>query len=336
MLRAIDLAHQGTRDVFPNPKVGCVIVKNGKIIGEGFHQKFGGHHAEVNAVNSVQNKDEIHGASLYVTLEPCSFVGKTPSCATMLTKFNLKEVCVGAMDPNPKVSGSGIEILRKAGIKVTTNILESDCLSINKFFNCLHLKKRPYITLKWAESQDGFIDRKRNANEVPSKISNVTTDLWVQRLRFENHAIMVGTNTIIMDDPKLTQRYTKGSDPIRITIDSNGKLLEDYKFFDEGRKIVVGNSVHRDAENLKVNTKSLLDMLLGLGVKGISSVMIEGGSKLLHSFINSNLWDEAVRIKNRDIYIEEGVSAPKIRGEITEELNFGSDHIEIYKNMQAK
>jgi diaminohydroxyphosphoribosylaminopyrimidine deaminase/5-amino-6-(5-phosphoribosylamino)uracil reductase len=333
MKRAIDLAYKGTREVFPNPKVGCVIVKDEKIIGEGYHQKFGQGHAEVQAIKSVKNKDDLVGAQVYVTLEPCSFFGKTPPCCDLLISHDIGELIVGAIDVNPKVSGKGLQKVKDAGIKVTQNILTDSCTRINKEFNTLQIKKRPFIILKWAESADGFIDRDRNLTEKPSRITNELVDIWVQKLRSEVHAIMVGTNTIIRDNPRLTQRYNNGQHPIRISFDNHLKLNNFYHFFDDNsEKVIFSNkSPELSAKILNYRESKIENAIDELGKEDIASILVEGGSELLNSFLKADLWDMVIKIRSNDLSLISGIKSPRFDYHVDEKIDFRDNSIWIHK-----
>lgn len=314
MRRALQLAAMGQGRVSPNPMVGAVIVCDGKIIGEGYHRQWGGPHAEVNAVASVADKTKLSRSTMYVTLEPCSHYGKTPPCAELIIKNGIPRVVVGAMDPFEKVRGRGVDMLRKAGVDVVTGVLEKECEELNKHFMTAHKSGRPFVLLKWAESNDGFISGKGGE---PVTLSNELTKMWMHRERSRYDAIMVGTNTIITDNPQLSVREWPGRNPRCITFDLKGRLPKDCQVIGKEGAIVV-------TENIP------LDDLLGRLYKehGITSLMVEGGAKLLQSFLDDGCYDE-VRIERSTLKIGEGIKAPKILSEnmTTEEVGGHKIHL---------
>ena len=314
MRRALQLAAMGQGRVSPNPMVGAVIVCDGKIIGEGYHRQWGGPHAEVNAVASVADKTKLCRSTMYVTLEPCSHYGKTPPCAELIIKTGIPRVVVGAMDPFEKVRGRGVDMLRKAGVDVVTGVLEKECEELNKHFMTAHKSGRPFVLLKWAESNDGFISGKGGE---PVALSNELTKMWMHRERSRYDAIMVGTNTIITDNPQLSVRDWPGRNPRCITFDLKGRLPKDCQVIGKEGAIVV-------TENIP------LDDLLGRLYKehGITSLMVEGGAKLLQSFLDDGCYDE-VRIERSTLKIGEGIKAPKILSEnmTTEEVGGHKIHL---------
>jgi diaminohydroxyphosphoribosylaminopyrimidine deaminase/5-amino-6-(5-phosphoribosylamino)uracil reductase len=316
MQRALQLARLGAGSVSPNPMVGCVIVHEGMIIGEGYHQKYGEAHAEVNAVNSVEDKLLLSRSEVYVTLEPCSHFGKTPPCADLLIKYQVKKVFVCNYDPNPLVAGQGIEKLRQAGIEVESGLLAATGRELNKRFFTYVEKKRPYIILKWAESADGFIAKK---NYKAVQISNLLSRRFVHKMRSEEDAIMVGTNTIKYDNPKLDTRFWTGKNSVRVLIDKDLSLSKTSYIFDDSQATICYTSVARS------NTSSiLLEVLLRATViepfilhdlyqRKIQSIIIEGGTILLQSFIDLGLWDEAFILKSK-LILGDGIKAPTIIG----------------------
>lgn len=314
MCRALQLAAMGQGRVSPNPMVGAVIVCDGKIIGEGYHRQWGGPHAEVNAVASVADKTKLCRSTMYVMLEPCSHYGKTPPCAELIIKNGIPRVVVGAMDPFEKVRGRGVDMLRKAGVDVVTGVLEKECEELNKHFMTAHKSGRPFVLLKWAESNDGFISGKGGE---PVALSNELTKMWMHRERSRYDAIMVGTNTIITDNPQLSVREWPGRNPRCITFDLKGRLPKDCQVIGKEGAIVV-------TENIP------LDDLLGRLYKehGITSLMVEGGAKLLQSFLDDGCYDE-VRIERSILKIGEGIKAPKILSEnmTTEEVGGHKIHL---------
>ena len=315
MQRALQLARLGAGTVSPNPMVGCVIVHNGKIIGEGYHQKYGDAHAEVNAINAVSDKSLLSESDIYVTLEPCSHFGKTPPCADLLIKYKFKKVIVCNYDPNPLVAGKGIEKLRQAGIEVEVGLLEEEGRELNKRFFTYIEKKRPYIILKWAESADGFIAKK---NYEAVQISNLLSRRFVHKMRSEEDAIMIGTNTVKYDNPTLNTRFWTGKNAIRVLIDRELSLSKNLHVFDNSQKTICYNSLKDEIIENNIFVRTPLNtsiepfILEDLYQRKIQSIIIEGGTILLQSFIDLGLWDEAFILKS-EIILEQGIDAPKIK-----------------------
>ncbi len=346
MQRCLDLAKNGLGKTYPNPLVGSVIVYQDKIIGEGWHQKTGEPHAEVIAINSVKDKNLLSQSTIYVNLEPCSHYGKTPPCADLIVKMNIKNVVIGTIDFNSEVHGKGIERLKQNGCEVVVGVLENKCKALNKRFFTFHQKKRPYIILKWAETKDGYIFPKdKNENKNPVWISNTYALQLVHKWRTEEQSILVGTNTVLNDNPKLNARNYFGKSPIRIAIDKSLKITKNYNFFDgEIETIIFTEKVQRlEGDNLsfikidfsKNVTKQILEVLYK---KGLQSLIIEGGAKTLQSFIDEDLWDEA-RVFKSENYFDGGIKAPefiKNRIESTENcLNIKqikNNKLSIYSN----
>ena len=315
MQRALQLAQLGAGTVSPNPMVGCVIVHNGKIIGEGYHQKYGDAHAEVNAVNAVSDKSLLSESDIYVTLEPCSHFGKTPPCADLLIKYKFKKVIVCNYDPNPLVAGQGIEKLRQAGIEVEVGLLEKEGMELNKRFFTYIEKKRPYIILKWAESADGFIAKK---NYEAVQISNLLSRRFVHKMRSEEDAIMVGTNTAKYDNPTLNTRFWTGKNAVRVLVDKELSLSKNLHVLDNSQKTICYNSLKDEIIENNIFVRTPLNtsiepfILEDLYQRKIQSIIIEGGTILLQSFIDLGLWDEAFILKS-EIILEQGIDAPKIK-----------------------
>ena len=336
MLRCLELAKKGFGSVAPNPMVGCVIVHNGIIIGEGFHQKYGEAHAEVNAINSVKDKTLLSKATVYVNLEPCSHYGKTPPCADLLIKHQVKEVIIANTDPNPLVAGKGIEKLKEAGINVITGILEDEAKALNKRFFCYHTKKRPYIILKWAKTLDGFIDidRSQAGNNLKYWITNDELKILVHKWRSEEPAIMVGTNTALNDNPQLNIRYWQGNQPLRLVIDENLSLPKILHLFDQQNPTVIFTAKKEESKRnltyqyINFNDNPLRQILDYLYETKITSVIIEGGKELLQSFIEQGLWDEA-RILTGNKYFDKGLKAPEIKGKIISDVEIKNDRFVI-------
>ncbi len=332
MQRALQLARLGAGAVSPNPMVGCVIVHEEKIIGEGWHQKYGEAHAEVNAINSVSDKSLLSESTVYVTLEPCSHFGKTPPCADLLIKYQVKKVVVCNFDPNPLVAGQGIEKLRKTGIEVEIGLCEEEGRELNKrFFNFIE-NKRPYIILKWAESSDGFIAKK---NYETVQISNLLSRRFVHKMRSEEDAIMVGTNTVKYDNPKLDTRFWTGKNAVRVLIDKDLSLPKNLTIFDNSQKTICYTTVDKDTHiNVSNNMEVVLlkddfrsineSLLKDLYQRKIQSIIIEGGTILLQSFIDLELWDEAFILKSK-IILEDGIKAPVIGGREVLRDNLGNN-----------
>ncbi len=337
MQRCIDLARNGKGRVAPNPMVGSIIVYNDEIIGEGYHEYFGGPHAEVNAINSVANKELLSESTLYVNLEPCSHTGKTPPCSNLIVENKLKEVVIGSIDPNSLVAGKGIEKLESAGIKVVTGLLLDECNELNKRFFTFHREKRPFIILKWAQSKDGYLDINRNAGTPigPNWISNSLSRMLVHKWRSVETGIMVGTNTVVYDNPGLDTRLWPGKSPTRIIIDRQSRVATDAKVFDGSvLTIVFTEKEKEDSDNLKYVvvdfSKDILPQVLRhLYDCEISSLMVEGGKELLQSFINSGLWDEA-RVFKGQTNFESGILAPELLASSRSTKKILDDRLIIY------
>ena len=319
MRRCIQLAKNGLGTTYPNPLVGSVIVYENKIIGEGWHRQSGMPHAEVNAINSVKNKQLLKNATIYINLEPCSHTGKTPPCANLIIEKQIKNVVIGCKDPNPKVAGNGIKLLKKSGLKVTCSILENECEHLNKRFFSFFLKKSPYIILKWAETLDGFISPNEKNEKKPVWISNKYSRQLVHQWRAEEQAILVGTQTIVEDNPSLNTRDWYGNSPICILIDKSLRISKDYKIYRNTSKTIV--ITEKQSKNKKdhffesINFNKPIANQIGtiLYSHGIQSVIIEGGAQTLQTFIDENLWDEA-RVFSGPITFNNGTKAPIISG----------------------
>ena len=297
MMRCIQLAQNGKLGAAPNPMVGAVVVCDGRIIGEGYHAKCGEAHAEVNAINSVKDESLLRRSTLYVSLEPCAHYGKTPPCAKLIVSKGIPKVVIGCQDPFSKVAGKGIEILKQAGCEVVVGVLEKACQDLNKAFFTVQLKHRPFITLKWAQSADGFMDVERNDGE-PVKLSSPLTQLIAHKRRAEHQAIIVGTQTARLDNPSLNVRDWCGPQPLRIVIDKDLSLPRHLHLFDGSQPTLVvteKNETIAGAMTLQVDfNQSILPQLMEeLQRRNIQSLLVEGGSKLLQSFIDEGLWDEA-------------------------------------------
>jgi diaminohydroxyphosphoribosylaminopyrimidine deaminase/5-amino-6-(5-phosphoribosylamino)uracil reductase len=336
--RCIELAKNGFGTTYPNPLVGSVIVCNNKIIGEGWHKKSGEAHAEVNAVNSVKDKSLLKKATIYVSLEPCSHFGKTAPCCDLIIENEIPNVVIGTVDPNIKVAGNGIKKLIEAGKKVTVGILEAECNELNKRFFTFHQKKRPYVILKWAESQDGFIAPLSKSEQKPVWITNEFSRQLVHKWRSEEQAILVGTKTAIDDNPKLDVRDWSGKNPIRIVLDQNNRISKDSHIFDNQVKtIIFTNSL--TSINTENTTFEVLDFKQNLGEQilnvlykhQIQSVIIEGGSQTLQTFIDENLWDEA-RIFIGNNSFKNGTKAPILALKNSKKYSLENDILLISRN----
>ncbi len=323
MQRCIDLAKNGLGITYPNPLVGSVIVFENRIIGEGWHKKAGEPHAEVNAINSVKDQSLLSKSTLYVNLEPCSHFGKTPPCSDLIVDKKIKEVIIGSIDLNSKVSGKGIEHLKNSGCQVEVGILEKQCKELNKRFFTFHKKKRPFIILKWAETKDKFIypaiQKKRNLK--PIWISNIYSLQLVHKWRTEEQAVLVGTNTVKKDNPKLNARNYYGKSPIRLAIDKDLTISKSFNIYDGMLETIIFTSIKNIKNNNNVSlekinfsknvTKQILKVLYK---REIQSVIIEGGTKTLQSFIDQDLWDEA-KIFTGDVCFNDGIKSPTFTSE---------------------
>lgn len=331
MKRALSLAKLGLGKVAPNPMVGCVIVCNDKIIGEGYHKVFGGSHAEVNAIQQVKDQSLLTESTAFVTLEPCAHFGKTPPCADLLIKSGVKKVVIGTRDSNPLVAGKGIEKLQKAGIEVVENIMEKECRQLNRRFFTFHEKSRPYVILKWAQTLDGYLDKQRSPNEIGINwISGPETKSLVHKWRSEEQAILVGRNTIMNDNPSLTVRDYSGKNPIRVVIDSQLTIGNLKNVFSDDAETLVFNRIKNEKqatiEWIKIQETSTDNILKELFKRGIQSILVEGGSRTLQYFIIDNVWDEA-RIIVGDLQFGAGIKAPIINKLPNDTYQFGDDRI---------
>lgn len=331
MHRALELAALGRGAVSPNPLVGCVVVHNGNVIGEGFHQQYGGPHAEVNAIESVTEKAMLKESTVYVNLEPCSHVGKTPPCADMLIGHQVRKVVVSNLDSNPLVAGEGIKKLRAAGIEVVTGVLEKQGREFNKRFFTYIEKQRPYIILKWAVTADGFIARE---NFDSKWISNEHARQLVHKWRTEEDAILVGSKTAAHDNPQLNVRDWTGRNPIRIVIDRFLKLSEHLHLFDRSQKTICYNILkHEEHPNLilsRLDEEDFLNALVrDLHKRKIQSIIIEGGAHTLSRFIELNLWDEARTFSSEKTF-KKGIEAPTLHGTLISQESIGNDTLKTY------
>lgn len=319
MAHCLNLAQLGGSFTAPNPMVGAVVVCDGKIIGEGYHRRYGEPHAEPNAIRSVKDKSLLRKSTLYVNLEPCSHYGKTPPCADLIVNSGIPRVVIATLDPNPKVSGRGVEILQKAGINVEIGILAEEARHLNRRFFCFQEKKRPFITLKWAQTADGFIDKNRKEPTLPAlQISNAVTQQFTHKMRSENMAIMVGTHTALLDNPSLTLRYWQGRSPLRAIIDKKGIIPESYRLKNGEQPTVIFTKTPQESRPnveyvlLKQEDSNVEEILHHFYLKNVHSVLVEGGAKLLQSFIDTGFWDEA-NIEISPQNIGAGVNAPTLK-----------------------
>ena len=332
--KCIEIARLGIRKVSPNPMVGSLIVYKGDIIGKGYHEKYGSHHAEVNAINNVKDKSLLSKSTLYVNLEPCSHFGKTPPCSELIIKHKIPKVVIGCIDSYSKVSGSSIEKMRNAGINVKVGIMKHESREINKRFFTFHEKKRPYIILKWAENKDGFIAPK-NQTEPFWMTSNKSKKL-VHKWRSEEDSILVGRITAEKDNPSLTVREVSGENPIRLVIDKDLKLSENLNLFNSESETIIFNKIKSDklSKNnyIKINFKDMINNILKeLYKQKIQSVIVEGGTTTLQTFIEKNIWDEA-RIFTTDKKLENGVKSPILKGNKISEIKIDTDCLKIILN----
>lgn len=333
MNRCIELAKKAEGNTYPNPMVGCVIVHENRIVGEGYHHKAGEPHAEIMAINSVRNAGIVPECDIYVSLEPCAHYGKTPPCALKLKETGFKKVIIGTVDSHEKVKGKGIQILEDAKIPVIKGVAENECIELNRRFFTFHQKKRPYLLLKWAQSGDGFMDK----NFKPFQIGNPLTKQFVHHLRSTEHAIMVGTATALNDNPTLTTREISGRNPIRIVIDFALKIPRTHHIFNDDAKTVVINANKNKVENnIEFRTVSrenfLEDLMSQLFEMQIQSVLVEGGSATLSHLLENDLWDEAIIIKNPELNLKSGTKAPHLQAEPVKICDFGGNSVEFYRN----
>ena len=339
MARCLDLARCGLGLTSPNPMVGCVIVHDGQIIGEGHHYKYGGPHAEVNAINAVKDKTVLSSSTLYVSLEPCSHQGKTPPCTGLILSHGFRKVVVAQTDPNPLVNGRGISALRDNGIEVTSGVLEKEAITLNKRFNTFHQKQRPYIILKWARTLDGFIDIDRTGPEIPADnwITNDRLKMLVHKWRTEEDVILVGTNTALNDNPQLNVREWVGRNPVRLVIDEDDQLPKSLKIFDRSQPTIVYSTKSREESenpvyaNLDFSNSIIPQIINDLYRRNLQSVIVEGGRELLDSFLASGLWDEARVLTGNKIF-GKGLKGPRVQGRLESSEYLDNDRLEIFSN----
>lgn len=337
MDRCLQLAALGIGSVAPNPMVGALLVHQYRIIGEGYHKKYGEAHAEPNCIASVKEEDKnlISRSTLYISLEPCVHFGKTPPCVDLILKHKIPNVIIGCRDPFEEVNGRGIEKLKNAGVEVEVGILERDCTELNKRFFTFHQKNRPYVILKWAQAANGTIGRENGERVF---ITNEFTNRLVHKWRSEEPAILIGTNTALTDNPELTTRLWEGNDPTRLVIDLGLRLPSTLKIFNAKSKTIVFNKIKQEEKDNILFYKvpgqgSLVEQVVhALYDLKIQSIIVEGGTRLLQSFIDEGIWDEARIITNSDLVIEKGVYAPEFTlGKKIAEQQLLNDKIEIFK-----
>lgn len=323
--RCLHIAKNGLGTTRPNPMVGALVVYNDKIIGEGFTSAYGGNHAEVNAINSVKDKTLLSQSTLYVTLEPCSHFGKTPPCSDLIIKHKIPEVVIGCVDDNPKVAGKGIAKLRASGSKVIVGVLESECKTHHKRFFTFHNKKRPFIILKWAETADGFMAPETKAKQEPVWITNPYSRQLAHQWRAEEQAILVGTKTVLEDNPSLTVRDWTGQNPVRLVLDKTSRLGASLNCFNADAK-----TIRITSETVDFNQPIAAQICTLLYENNINSVIIEGGSQTISTFISEDLWDEA-RVFTGNVNFISGVTAPKLTGKLISESQIKTDILRIYE-----
>lgn len=336
MNRCVELALRGSEKVAPNPLVGCVIVHNNRIIGEGFHQKYGESHAEVNAIHAIKDKELLRKSTLYVNLEPCAHHGKTPPCADLIIDMQIPRVVIANRDPFDAVNGKGIEKLRAAGIDVEIGVEEKAGEWLNRRFFTFHRKKRPYIILKFARSADGFIDKDRKSSEKGVNwITSPKTQYLTHGWRAEESAILVGTRTALIDNPALTVRRVKGTSPLRLLIDRRLKLPENAALFNTEAATVVFNEKESGAKDhitwvqLDFDQPLLPQIMEWCYQNQVQSVLVEGGAATLQQFIDAQLWDEARILTGQSVF-HSGLQAPEVPGEVIENYYSGPDQVQIF------
>ena len=320
--RCLQLAANGKGTCSPNPMVGSVIVYNGQIIGEGWHRKAGEPHAEPNAINSVKDKSLLSKSTMYVSLEPCSHFGKTPPCVDLIIRNEIPRVVIGTLDPFPLVSGRGVKRLREAGVEVVIGVEEEACKKLNINFFGFYTKNRPRVILKWAQTADGFIDGIRSYQDgaFPLKISTPFTQMLTHKLRSESDAILVGTHTALLDNPKLNVRYWNGKDPLRVAIDRLGVLPENSNLFDNKQHTLIYTACesrqvgHTEWQQVDLSSNSIQLLLEDLYKRKIQVLLVEGGAQLHNSFLRENLWDE-IQIEQSNENVYKGVPAPVLEKE---------------------
>jgi len=340
MQRCLQLARNG--NVFPNPMVGAVVVHNNKIIGEGFHKMFGDVHAEINAIMDVSNTELLKDSTLYVSLEPCCHFGKTPPCTNAIIQAGIKKVVVGCLDPNSLMSGKGVDILRNQGVQVDVGIMEHECQTLNYLFFETVLRGEPFVhfVIKWAESADGFMGKEIYENKEGRELSNPLVKRFVHNLRSNLSAILIGTNTALLDNPRLDARYWHVHTPIAIILDKDLKISKSNRLFSYARKVLVLNGLKTEIDEsiqyikinfTKENSLFWTEIQTCLLEQGIYSVLIEGGSYTIQSFLNSGIKSEIIKIKTPKIW-NNGIKSPEISKPLQEKFSLGNNEIEFYSD----
>ena len=335
--RCLEISKLGIGTTRPNPSVGAVLVVDDRIIGEGFTSPYGGNHAEVNAISAVKDQTLLAIATMYVTLEPCSHFGKTPPCADLIIKSEIKKVVIGCVDSNVLVAGKGIERLQNAGCEVIVGVLEKECKAHHKRFFTFQTKKRPFIILKWAQTLDAYVAPKNRAIQAPVWITNEASRQLVHKWRCEEQAILVGTTTVLDDNPGLDVRYWKGEDPVRIVIDKELKIPANLKVYDGSVKTIFINESSTYVkgtiffEKINFSKPIAIQICEVLFKHNIQSLIVEGGTKTIQTFIDENLWDEA-RVFSGEVHFNDGVNAPKLDVIPTKEENIKGDILKTYLN----
>jgi diaminohydroxyphosphoribosylaminopyrimidine deaminase/5-amino-6-(5-phosphoribosylamino)uracil reductase len=337
MKRCLEIAAIAEGATAPNPLVGAVIVHGDRIIGEGWHRRYGAPHAEPTAIDSVGDGEALRHSMLYVNLEPCCHYGKTPPCVEKIIAAGIPSVVIAAVDTSAKVNGKGIRALNGAGIATRVGVLEKEARELNKFFYAVHEKHRPYIFLKWAQSPDGFIDGARTSSDIPPvRISNETTRLFDHRLRSKYQAIMVGSSTVVMDNPRLTNRCWYGASPLRIVVDRRDRLDGAYSIFDDAAPTLAFTGSRRTlgaAEIVVGAEATLTDVVGALYSRRIQSLLVEGGATLLGSFIDAGLWDEAV-VFTGAAALGRGAPAPRLSdADVVAREQLGTDTLTRYRHV---
>jgi diaminohydroxyphosphoribosylaminopyrimidine deaminase/5-amino-6-(5-phosphoribosylamino)uracil reductase len=352
MSRCLELALNGMGNVAPNPMVGSIVVHNNRIIAEGYHTEYGKDHAERVAINAVKDKDVLKESTLYISLEPCSHFGKTPPCTDLILESGIKKVVVATRDPNPKVQGRGVEVLKNAGVDVIEGILEKESRELNRRFFVYHIRKRPYVILKWAQTLDGYIDAIRNPTDpiAPIWVTNDLARTLVHRWRSEEQAILIGTNTVAKDNPRLDVRDWSGRSPIRVILDRKLRLPAESNVYDGSLPTIVfiGNNSSAAAQRksfLSIPNIELLTIDFAKGVedqvlnelyeRGVLSVIVEGGAMLINSFVKKHFWDEA-RVFVGNKFFGDGVKAPELSGELWSYDQVGDSKLFTYRNKVSK
>lgn len=340
MQRAIALADLGKYSAAPNPRVGAVIVHDGKIIGEGFHHAFGEAHAEVNAIHSVKNPDLLKKSTLYVNLEPCSHYGKTPPCSELIIKHQIPRLLIANSDPFKRVNGKGVKQLRSHGVEVITKVLEQEGQALNRRFFTFHQKQRPYIILKFAKSKDGYIARKPGDEHLGKWITGDLSKQLVHLWRAEEQAILIGKNTAKIDNPQLNCREVAGKSPLRLVIDSQLELPKSLTIFNDAQPtLLINQKIEKRQQNTRFLKRPLGEKLPESIIsickeENLLSIIVEGGATILKQFIKADLWDEA-RILSGELLFHSGIKAPEIEGELIRQEKVESDLIQYYRNPRA-